>query len=277
MSIPKLFAALVDDAAIYPPGSLPLPEAVIAHAAHRNSRPQALVGPFVLGTGDVAAAARLATPEVFPEPLPVSIVVPTPDAVAETIGTAGGHRVAVRALEVKLDRSRPLTPQVDAIAKHDRRDITTYVEVPRPTHPEWPEVLAAVAAHGLRLKFRTGGTQADAFPDESELATWIGDAARHDTPFKCTAGLHNALRHTDAATGFEQHGFLNVLGAARAALADAENDTLTALLAERNPATLAGALGDTADATPRTLFISYGSCSVVEPYEDLAALGLLDD
>ncbi|MBY8854879.1 hypothetical protein K7711_00140 [Nocardia sp. CA2R105] len=276
MSIPNVFAALVDDAAIFPPGSLPLPEAVIAHAAHRNSRVQALVGPFVLGAGALAAAAQLATPELFPEPLPVSVVVPTPDAVAETIEAADGLRVAVRALEVKLDRSQPLTPQVTAIANHDRRGITTYVEVPRPSHPEWPEVLAAVAANGLRLKFRTGGTQADAFPDDTELATWIGDAARSSTPFKCTAGLHNALRHTDATTGFEHHGFLNVLCAASAALDNAGNNSLATILAERDAAVLTETLGDTARTTPRTLFISYGSCSIDEPYEDLAALGLLD-
>ncbi|WP_067667779.1 hypothetical protein [Nocardia miyunensis] len=277
MSIPNVFAALVDDAAIFPPGSLPLPEAVTAHAAHRNSRLRALVGPFVLGTGDIAAAARLATAELFSEPLPVSIVVPTPDAVAETIETAGGHRVAVQALEVKLDRAQPLTPQVTAIANHDRRGITTYVEVPRPGHPEWPEVLAAVAANGLRLKFRTGGTQADAFPDETELATWIADAARRSTPFKCTAGLHNALRHTDATTGFEHHGFLNVLCAAKAALENAGSDSLAMFLAERDATVLAAALGDTTRTTPRTLFVSYGSCSIDEPYDDLTALGLLDD
>ncbi|WP_067893033.1 hypothetical protein [Nocardia vaccinii] len=277
MSIPNVFAALVDDAAIFPPGSLPLPEAVIAHAAHRKSRLRALAGPFVLGTGDLATAARLATPDLFPEPLPVSIVVPTPDALAETIENAGEHRVAVRALEVKLDRSRPLTPQVTAIANHDRRGITTYVEVPRPTHPEWTEVLAAIATNGLRLKFRTGGTQAEAFPDETGLATWIADAARSSTPFKCTAGLHNAIRHTDAETGFEHHGFLNVLCAASAALGGAETDSLAKILAERNAAALAGALGDTAETTARTLFISYGSCSIEEPYEDLAALDLLDD
>jgi acyl-CoA synthetase (AMP-forming)/AMP-acid ligase II len=35
-----------------------------------------------------------------------------------------------------------------------------------------------------------------------------------ETSFKCTAGLHNAVRHT-GQDGFEHHGFLNVLVATR--------------------------------------------------------------
>ena len=50
----------------------------------------------------------------------------------------------------------------------------------------------------------------------------LEDAHRHaaldrETPFKCTAGLHNAVRHRAADTGFEHHGFLNVLLATRQA------------------------------------------------------------
>lgn len=271
MSIPTVFAALVDDAAIYPPGSLPLPAAVNAHAAHRNSALRGLVGPFVVGTGDLAAAAELATPELFPEALPVSVVVPAPEAVGPTIDLAERSRVTAKALEVKLDRSRPLPPQIAEIAAVDRRGITTYVEVPRPDHPEWSALLAALATHGLRLKFRTGGTDAEAFPAEAELALWIRATARASMPFKCTAGLHRAVRHTDPATGFEHHGFLNILRAAAAAADGAETDALVAILSERD----AKALGGAVPATGRELFVSYGSCSVQEPYADLAALGLL--
>ena len=71
---------------------------------------------------------------------------------------------------------------------------------------------------GLRLKFRTGGLTADAFPSAAELAACIDAALDRETPFKCTAGLHHAVRHTDPETGFEHHGFLNVLLATRVAL-----------------------------------------------------------
>ncbi|MBB5916202.1 hypothetical protein BJY24_005114 [Nocardia transvalensis] len=276
MSIPTVFAALVDDAAIFPPGSLPLPEAVPAHAAHRGSPLRALVGPFVVGAGDLAAAAESATPALFPDALPVSVVVPGPEAVGATVDLAGRLRVTLAALEVKLDPARPLAEQVARIAARDRRGAITYVEAPRPGHAEWPQVLTAVAGSGLRLKFRTGGTEARAFPSEAEVAEWIAAAARTATPFKCTAGLHNAIRHTDAVTGFEHHGFLNILCAAAAAVEGATAGSLAAILAERDAHALTGALADRArTAAARTLFASYGSCSVQEPYDDLAALGLL--
>jgi hypothetical protein len=151
-------------------------------------------------------------------------------------------------LEVKLDRPQASAVQVAAIAA--ATGVTTYVEVPRPTSPDWPAVLKAVAAHGLRLTFRTGGTEAAAFPTEDEMADWIMSAVAQDLPFKCTAGLHNAVRHTGANTGFEHHGYLNIL------LADAVRATPHL-------------------AAARARFTSYGSCSVVEPYEDLVALDLL--
>ena len=85
------------------------------------------------------------------------------------------------------------------------------MEVPRDERRG--DVIAALADTGLRAKFRTGGTTADAYPDERELADAIHQSLTHDVPFKATAGLHHAVRNTDTATGFEQHGFLNVIAA----------------------------------------------------------------
>ena len=55
-------------------------------------------------------------------------------------------------------------------------------------------------------------------------------------PFKCTAGLHHAVRHRAADTGFEHHGFLNVLLAVAAALTGEDAGEVAAELADPTPA-----------------------------------------
>jgi len=95
--------------------------------------------------------------------------------------------------------------------------------------------------------------------------------------FKCTAGLHHAVRHTAADTGFEHHGFLNVLLAVAAAADGADTAVLASLLAERDPQAVAAriaALDADLVADTRHFFTSFGTCSIEEPVADLVALGL---
>lgn len=281
-AIPPAFRALVDDAAVFPPGEAPLPRAVAAHAEHLRSAHRDLVGPFVVGAAALPQVARLATAELYPdEPLRVSVVVPAPAAVPDVLGAvAAAPRLVLAGLEVKLAPGTPYAAQVAQVAAavDDLPGVLTYVEVPRPGDPGWPEVADAVALHGLRLKLRTGGVSADLFPTEWEVATWIHGAAARRTPFKCTAGLHNAVRHTAAGTGFEHHGYLNILLATVRAGDGAGPDAVEAALAERDAGALAHEVATTGPeqlARARAAFTSYGSCSITEPYEDLAALDLL--
>ncbi|HEY6739250.1 MAG TPA: hypothetical protein VI076_10415, partial [Actinopolymorphaceae bacterium] len=46
-SVPPLFAGLVDDAALFPPGDAPMEQAVPDHAVHRRAWYGPLVGPFL--------------------------------------------------------------------------------------------------------------------------------------------------------------------------------------------------------------------------------------
>jgi hypothetical protein len=273
VSIPRPFLHLVDDAAIFPPGLAPLPEAVSAHVAHLASDHADLVGPFIVDAGRLDALAALA-----PAGFAVSVVVPSPGQVGSVVERAGSAGLTLAGLEVKLDHDRPPATQVAEIATAAPADVPTYVEVPRPTDPTWPAVLDAVVAHGLRLKFRTGGTEPAAFPSEDEVAGWLRAAAAAGIPFKCTAGLHRAVRHTGHETGFEHHGYLNVLLAASRAIAGQNATMVTAALSLRDEDALVAAL----DAVPeeqlvlaRDAFTSYGSCSILEPLEDLTDLHLL--
>jgi hypothetical protein len=162
-------------------------------------------------------------------------------------------------------------------------DLSVALEVPRGADRAvaLAEVLAA-AREGLRVvaKLRTGPTPTWPWPDEHELAGFLVDTAALGTPFKLTGGLHHAVRGTYEVGGVpeENHGLLNVLLATSAALSGAGVAEVTALLALREGSALAEVVGSWTDATAirtREAFTAYGCCTVTDPVDELAALGLL--
>lgn len=291
VSIPAPLRALVDDAAVFPPGSASLDDALRAHDVYRRSGFADLVGPLVLGADLLPALVERVEAQPPAAPLRIAVVTAAAaveDAVRQVAGCVG---VMVAALEVRLDPAVPGSDQVEQLAE-DRRDLVddgaldddaaAFVEVPRPpagADPAWDAVLDAVRGNGFRLKFRTGGVTADAFPSEDEVARWVLAARDLGVPFKCTAGLHDAVRHTAGGTGFEHHGYLNVLLAATLAAAGGDAEAVRAAVSERDAHALAAqvvAAGEPALLAGRALFPSYGSCSVLEPLQHLVDLGLVD-
>ncbi|HEX5741790.1 MAG TPA: hypothetical protein VFY17_09600, partial [Pilimelia sp.] len=198
-----------------------------------------------------------------------------PAAVAKA--TAAG--LTVRQVEAAVaKRGEDPLPGLAALVGHyrDRPGLRGYTEIPLAAGLLTAlDAVARARADGVDVapKFRTGGLAAELFPTPVELAAVICACRDRDLPFKLTAGLHHAVRHTDPGTGFTHHGFLNVLAAAAAAARRAEVDEVAALLAVTEAAPLAGALA-AHTAGPRPLWVGYGSCSVTEPLDDLTRLGL---
>ncbi|KZB88240.1 hypothetical protein [Amycolatopsis regifaucium] len=269
--IPALFAGLCDDAAVFPPGLAPLPDAVAAHDDHVSAWYADLVGPLV-----VAATALGELAEVLGEraaPLPVSVTLsggPTRlDGVLKTVATLP---VELDALEIAVPDG--MGPD-EVLAAIGGATAPVFVEIPRDDRRI--PLLRSLSRTGHRAKFRTGGVRAELYPDETELAAAVRTAVEAGVPFKATAGLHHALRNTDPETGFEQHGFLNLLLATDAVLrADGDPE---ALLAERDGAVVASRLREwDADraAAVRAGFTSFGTCSITDPLTELTGLGLLE-
>ena len=278
--IPPEYTALVDDAAIFPPGNAPLEEAVPAHREHLTAPYAAMVGPFVVSDTRLPGLAGLVDPGA--EPLRVTVVVTGGAGAIEPAyrwATAPGLEVA--GLEVALrdlDDLAGAARRVVAAVAQLGVDVPVHVEpplVPGPSSHGWLAALDEVASADLRLKLRTGGTTADAFPSEETVATAIDAALDRELPFKCTAGLHHAVRHRAEGTGFEHHGFLNVLLATRAAL---DGDDVAGALAEQGSRVVVSRLGEAgSDALVRARrwFTSFGCCGVRDPYDDLVALSLV--
>jgi hypothetical protein len=269
---------LVDDAAIFPPGDAPLHDATAAYGARTAEDGAELVGTFVLKDTDLPLVRG------FGGPLSVVCTggagqIAGPAGLCAKLGLSlAGIEVALRDLDELAGNARRVIAAVDA-ARSDGvldEDVPVYVELPNvDPSGSWLEAADAVAAAELRLKFRTGGLESHLFPSPGSVATWIDVALDRETPFKCTAGLHNAVRHTDPETGFEHHGFVNVLVATRLAFDGAGPAEVSEALEQRDGTALAETARELDLAGARRWFTSFGSCSVAEPLADLKELGLI--
>jgi hypothetical protein len=277
-SLPAAWVGLVDDAAIFPPGDVPLPDAVAAFGSRRDEWYAGVVGSFVVTDTKL--------PEVLPE-VPVSVVITGgAGAIAGVADLAqrrdhrlAGIEIALRDLDDLAGNARRVVAAVDAARSEDTLADETgiFVELPQAEADHaWLSAADIVAEAEFSLKFRTGGVEAHLFPSASTFAGWMDAALDRETTYKCTAGLHNAIRHRDHETGFEHHGFLNVLLATRLAFDGGTIADVTTLLDDHYPNDLV-ALARTSDlAGVRRWFRSFGSCSVAEPLDDLLGLGLLE-
>lgn len=273
MSTPALFARLVDDAAVFPPGNAPLPDAVAAHDGHRRAWYADLVGPLL-----VQASALPGIPGSGP--LTIGVIGDTGIEGLTAIDKAD-DRLTIRQVEVAVaKRGEDPQPGLRAYLTFLRARPTLhgYAETPL----AWGllgalDSLAEARTTGTAVapKFRTGGLAAELFPTPVELAAVMCACRDRALPFKLTAGLHHAIRHTDPETGFTHHGFLNVLAADLAAAAGAEPVDVAELLASTDPVPLIETVRRGLDRE-RPLWIGFGTCSILEPVEDLVQLGLLN-
>ncbi|MBQ0892013.1 hypothetical protein KBX37_02670 [Micromonospora sp. U56] len=276
--VPRLFAGLVDDAAVFPPGSASLPDAVAAHREHRAAWYADLVGPLLLPASTLPALADLLGPG---ERIAVGVIgdLPIGQLGAALAGT--DPRITVRQVEAAVaKRGEDPQPGVAELLKLAERltGIDVYAEVPLTFGLTGAlDTLAAARADGLPVaaKFRTGGLAAELFPTPVELAAVICACRDRGLPFKLTAGLHHALRHLDPETGFTHHGFGNVLAATLAAAQAAEVDAVAVLLAATDPLPLVEQARARRDEE-RPLWVGFGSCSILEPLTDLIRLGLVN-
>lgn len=278
MAVPGFLHAFVDDTSLYPPANLSLADAVAAHRRHRAAPYADLVGPFVVSDIRLPDLFEILDDET--EPLPVTVVVTGGAGAIEPAvrwSTRSGL-VSLRGLETPLrdedDLARNAQRVVAAVdqVRDDLGDAPVYVEPPR-VHVEpqagWLGALDVLASAELRVKFRTGGVDADLVPTSTELAAGIDESLDRELAFKCTAGLHRAV-HAGGS-----HGFLNILVATGAAFEGAGRAEVVAVLddPELDPATLIGAEAELASA--RRWFTSFGCPVPEEPLEDLVEAGLI--
>jgi hypothetical protein len=261
-----LFAELVDDAALFPPGDAPMAEAVPAYLRNDAGPYSSLLGRFLCPVSKLSELRETLSED---SDIRLGLIADTGlDGLVEAFAVLeDDDRFMLEAAEIRHPGDR-----LAGLEQHLPYGVETYVEIA----PDDPKRLIATLAGRERLhaKLRTGGLTPGTFPSPRSVAEFILACDDLGVGFKCTAGLHNAVRHADEETGFTHHGFLNILAAVaripdgveavEAALEEQDADRLFARLS---------ALGVEESARVRDRFHGFGSCSFAEPVEDLLAVG----
>lgn len=276
-TIPAIFKKICDDAALFPPGNASMADAIPMHRNYRSSLIADAVGPFVLPSSRVPELAVTLTHGKDSRQIELAVTCPNgPEGLETLLVEASDSAIPnIGAVEIAIPPDTSVSAAFRTLAAVSTAKLNVFVEVPRDARQS--EVIASLAGSSYRAKFRTGGVSADAYPDATELARSICAVASFAVPFKATAGLHHAVRNTDPATEFEQHGFLNVILAVDAAISGANPDEVAVLLESRNEREIVNQLlsfGPERTARVRAQFVSFGTCNVIEPLCELATLGL---
>jgi hypothetical protein len=255
-----LLGGLIDHAALFPPASMSVPDAVAEDRRARESPYAWMVARFVCPASKLAALRERMPWDEAPG---LSIVMD---------GRIEDGSAPIEAVEVKLSEPRPESRELIRAAQAVR-ELAGEVYFELLPGERWrdsvPAAVGAIAAVGGRVKLRCGG---GIVPPSDVVALVLVSCRDAGVVMKATAGLHHPMRRG------QEHGFLNLLVAATLAHArGAGARELKAVLAEEDRDALG--LGELSTneiaATRAELFTSFGSCSWREPVEDLQELGIL--
>lgn len=265
----QALAALIDYAGLFPPAGLDMQRAAENYASYRDGEYSWVLGSFVV------PAARLEELEKYvpSRQRPWNVSVLTGPDLQEELGMIGRFVQRGAGDVAWIETKAANVEQIRLVRERVPRHIGIYFEIADPS------LLGTIAESGSRAKLRTGGVTAEAFPSVDKVARFIRAAREEKVPFKCTAGLHHAVRAAHPLTyqpdspRAVMHGFLNVLLAAALAQKGASVEELAETL---EASSLALPRSDLEMRLARECgLVSFGSCSFTEPIADLRSLEIL--
>jgi hypothetical protein len=222
--VPPLLARILDDAALVSPGPRPVMADVLdAYLDVRAGEYGGLLGALVVPVSRLQEFVAVLVKRRPASPVPITLSVDT--------GLGG----VPKALSLTTSRSALLaTGTVEMPAPHDvdsvwlervtefvPDDVVAVVEPRRPDvdgSDDWIAGVRRVVGHGCRPKLRCGGDRAGVFPGVTDVSRFLAVVATAGRSFTASIGLQGAARHVDPATGFDHHGWLNLVVAVSRAL-----------------------------------------------------------
>ncbi|CAN5631667.1 hypothetical protein BH23GEM1_BH23GEM1_09830 [soil metagenome] len=293
-----LVTGLVDYAGLFPPAQLGMHDAMRNYAAYLGGPHAWMLGRFVLPVArlaefDASSAELLPRGEGSSPWMLAALAGADLEADVQQAlkfncrhwqGSEAGHAIIDT---IELRAPSPFDPATTRASVPDF--FTMYVEIPAASDPG--SKLDSIQQAGARAKIRMGGVTPDVFPAPDDVIAFIAGCVARGLPFKATAGLHHLLRseypltYDGGSARATMYGFLNVFLAAAALLQGAATNDARDILMESDlnafrfddaGVTWRKRLLSTGDISrARELATSYGSCSFVEPVDELAAAGLI--
>lgn len=290
-SLRELLSEIVDYAGLFPPSQLAMAEAVRNYAEYFNGEHSWMLGRFVCPVARLEEFSESADKFLNGEKKWRISALASGNLAEdlqkiERFNRAFEERAVIDALEIKAVEPKDIGDAKRILPQNLR----VYFEIPLQLYVH--EFIAAVAINRLRAKIRTGGVTQDAFPPVDEIVKFLRVCIAANVPFKATAGLHHPLRcqraltYEDNAPHGTMHGFLNVFLAASFLRQNLNSKFINQLMTESDASRFefddeaASWNGNRVDLAQIRLMrernaVSFGSCSFVEPIEDLQRLGLL--
>ncbi|CAN5873047.1 hypothetical protein BH24ACI1_BH24ACI1_12310 [soil metagenome] len=292
-SVRALLAEIVDYAGLFPPSQLSMMESVNNYATYKNSRFSWMLGRFVAPVSRLDEFAESAKDSFSKNRDVWKLSVLAGEDIYETVqriedfnGKFSANAIA-DAFEIKAANAL----EIEHIAALIPENLTAYFELP--LDENLTDSIATLAAVRHRAKIRTGGTTPEAFPTAEQITRFMRICLAANVPFKATAGLHHPLRslkpltyEKDALVGM-MNGFLNVFLATGFIQQGFKPKLIQELLMDKRKDNFLftddGVLWrqEYFISTPQLKHlrsrgaISFGSCSFVEPIDDLKEIGIL--
>ncbi len=311
-SLIELMNGLIDYAGLFPPASLPLDKAISEYIYYKKSEYSYIVSRFVVPVASVENLKSIYQ-EINGGNISLSVILPEMEFAVKSERNISksikdldailkeNSFIEASSFEIKLPRNLSAENQ-EKLLKQFQKIITKIKKLPDNSliffepyvlGDNWKtnidiacEVISQTREHS-GFKLRTGGVTQDAFPHTDILAYAIKKCSDMKIKFKATAGLHHPLRHFNPSVNTKMHGFFNVfIGFLIAEKYNPSPEILKKLINTESATEFSFtddfityenfviSLKDIKNIK-ESFSLSYGSCSIDEPIDDLKTLKLI--
>ncbi|HRH42860.1 MAG TPA: hypothetical protein PKY82_14625 [Pyrinomonadaceae bacterium] len=290
-SLKVLLSEIIDYAGLFPPSQVTMATAVSNFDRYLKSEHAWMLGRFIVPVSRLDEFSYEA--ETFLDGKnPWRLSVLATDDLQETLDLVAEFnleyegRAKIDTIEIKVEKAA----EINEAAKILPRELTAYFEIP--PNDILADFITALAITRKGAKLRTGGVTTDAFPSTDAIIKFMRVCVAANVPFKATAGLHHPIRGTKPLT-YEpnapigtMHGFFNLFLSACFLRQDLNNLFVHRIMNENESENIQFEEDRiswmdqnlsmlTVTLTRQKNAISFGSCSFLEPIEDLQGIGLL--